>query len=149
MTKCASFDLQDFMPYLLNQAAEATSRAFSSTYRTKYGMLQTEWRVLFHLGRYGDLTAKEICDRASLHKAKVSRAVHALIDKHYLTRATRSDDRRHEVLSLTQQGRDVFDDLHQKAQSYEAALLQDFDHAEIAKMRTILIRIAELDQGRD
>ena len=47
----APFDLRDFMPYLLNQAADASSRDFQSYYKGKYGMLRTEWRVLFHLGR--------------------------------------------------------------------------------------------------
>ncbi|TNE65810.1 MAG: MarR family transcriptional regulator, partial [Rhodobacteraceae bacterium] len=45
------FELSVFTPYLLNQAAEQQSRVFSNTYKNLYGMLQTEWRVLFHLGR--------------------------------------------------------------------------------------------------
>lgn len=148
MPKRETFDLQDFMPYLLNQAAEATSREFSATYKSKYGMLQTEWRVVFHLGRYGDMTAKEICTRARIHKTKVSRAVHALADKRFLQRHTRSDDRRHEVLSLTENGRAVFNDLNRQAQHYDAALLEEFDHKEIAKVRSILIKIAQLVNGR-
>ncbi|MEM9195855.1 MAG: thiamine pyrophosphate-dependent enzyme [Myxococcota bacterium] len=33
-------------------------------------MLRTEWRVLFHLGRRPDMTAKDICTQAKLHKTK-------------------------------------------------------------------------------
>ena len=46
------FELSAFTPYLLNQAAEAQSDVFSRNYRDLYGMLRTEWRVLFHLGRH-------------------------------------------------------------------------------------------------
>ena len=147
MSENSTFDLRDFMPYLLNQAAEETSRAFSETYRKKYGMLQTEWRVLFHLGRYGDMTAKDICDRARIHKTKVSRAVHALEEKRFLSRKTRPDDRRHEVLSLTKQGLRVFGDLNLSAQAFDATLTAEYDPDELSTLREALINIAGLDQA--
>ena len=147
MSENSTFDLRDFMPYLLNQAAEETSRAFSETYRKKYGMLQTEWRVLFHLGRYGDMTAKDICDRARIHKTKVSRAVHALEGKRFLSRKTRPDDRRHEVLSLTKQGLRVFGDLNLSAQAFDATLTAEYEPDELARLRQTLIKIARLDQA--
>jgi len=56
MSQKDAFDLQDFLPYLLNQAADASSLGFQKYYKDRYGMLRTEWRVLFHLGRYGAMT---------------------------------------------------------------------------------------------
>ena len=144
MAKAENFDLKDFMPYLLNQAADTTSRGFEGAYRTKYGMLRTEWRVLFHLGRYGKLTAKEICERAQIHKTKVSRAVRALEEKRFLTRKEVPDDRRHEMLALTKSGQRVFQELIQEAQKFDAALLKDFSAQETALMRTLLTRLADL-----
>ena len=47
------FQLQQFLPYLLNQAAEVSSLEFQQIYKDRYGMLRTEWRVLFHLCLYG------------------------------------------------------------------------------------------------
>jgi hypothetical protein len=44
------FDLQLFLPYLLNQAAEDSSLSFQRVYKDRYGMLRTEWRVLFIWG---------------------------------------------------------------------------------------------------
>jgi ATP-dependent Lon protease len=44
-------------------------------------MLRTEWRVLFHLGIYGEMTATDIVNRARIHKTKVSRAVQKLVDR--------------------------------------------------------------------
>ena len=85
-----TFDLSDFLPYLLNQAAEASSLEFQQLYKDRYGILRTEWRVLFHLGIYGRMTAREICDRTAMHKTKISRAVQKLADRRFLTR-DRSD----------------------------------------------------------
>ena len=60
MNEKDDFALQDFLPYLLNRAAEESSLGFQKHYKNRYGMLRSEWRVLFHLGNYGQMTAKEI-----------------------------------------------------------------------------------------
>lgn len=138
------FDLSRFLPYALNQAAEATSIGFQSYYRQRYGMLRTEWRVLFHLGRYGAMTAKGICERASLHKTKVSRAVHALEQKRFLVRMIQEQDRRHETLSLTHQGEAVYSDLFEAAKAYDAKLSAHFTEAEREILNRCLEKIAEL-----
>lgn len=107
-------------------------------------MLRTEWRVLYHLGRYGELTAKEICERASEHKTKVSRAVAALELRRYLTREIRVEDRRHEGLSLTKEGARVFDELTKAARRYDAKLTASFSAEESEVLRRCLAKIAKL-----
>ena len=113
------FDLVDFIPYLLNRAAEKTSHDFESVYKSNYGMLRMEWRVLFHLGRYGPLTAKEICQKGDLHKTKVSRAVAALEDKRFLVREEQAQDRRYETLRLSTKGQGVYQDLCLHAAAFQ------------------------------
>ena len=112
-------DLSEFLPYLLFQAAELTSRDFQKRYQAQFGMLRTEWRVLFHLGQAGEQTAKQICERASLHKTKVSRAVSALEKKRFVKRETDHNDRRRELLSLTKIGNAALADLSKDAAKYD------------------------------
>lgn len=138
------FHLPHFLPYLLNQAAEAASREFQDYYRGTYGMLRTEWRVLFHLGCYGDLSAKQICEKALIHKTKVSRAVAALEDKRYLTRDPSPEDRRIEVLSLTSAGKTVFKDLSQAAEGFEAKLENSLTPSEVEALRRALMTLSKL-----
>lgn len=139
-----TFELQGFTPYLLNQAAEATGSRFQSIYKSKYGMLRTEWRVLFHLGCYGDMTAKDVCDRAGLHKTKVSRAVSALAHKRFLERHELPEDRRHERLTLTRAGRRAFEDLVEDAQNFDQQLIEHFSEGDIDTLRVMLKKLAEL-----
>jgi DNA-binding MarR family transcriptional regulator len=107
-------------------------------------MLRTEWRVLFHLGRYGAMTATVICERASLHKTKVSRAVHALEQKRFLIRTPKENDRRHETLSLTRKGQVVYADLFEAAKTYDAALSAHFTSQEREILNRCLEKIAKL-----
>ncbi|MDO5642143.1 MAG: MarR family winged helix-turn-helix transcriptional regulator [Paracoccus sp. (in: a-proteobacteria)] len=118
----SDFRLNDFLPYLLNNAAETTSRAFSRHYREAYGMSRAGWRIMAHLGGGTALTAAEICNRAHLEKSKVSRAVSALEGAGLLRRAPSDTDRRAELLSLTGQGQQVHDDLAAHARAFQDEL---------------------------
>lgn len=138
----STFELDAFVPYLLNRAAEETSLGFQRHYKARYGMLRTEWRVLFHLGRHGEMTAKQICERARVHKTKVSRAVAALEVKKFLTRETVETDRRHERLRLTARGKAAFDDLQDVAQTYNEEVMADYDPAERALIERFLVATA-------
>ena len=139
----AGFNLEQFLPYLLNQAAEASSLAFQQVYKDRYGMLRNEWRVLFHLGMYGQMTAREIAARAQLHKTKISRAVAKLEARRFLTRTRDGSDRRVEHLALTAAGRAAFDDLRQVAQRYEQALVADLAPQEVQHLRDLLAQLAQ------
>lgn len=116
------FRLDDFLPYLLNNAAESTSRAFSGHYRKDYGLTRAQWRIMAHLGTFGALTASEICTRGFLEKSKVSRAVAGLEDAGLLRRAPSDHDRRAELLTLTERGTQVHADLAAHARDFSTTL---------------------------
>ncbi|SLN16277.1 MarR family protein [Pseudoruegeria aquimaris] len=140
--KDTAFDLQDFLPYLLNQSAEACGLGFQKIYKGRYGILRSEWRVLFHLGRYGSMPAKEIVARARTHKTKISRAVKALEQKRYLKRERDDADRRLEHLALTPAGARVYRDLVEEARRYDAALLARLPPEDAEALRRALKALA-------
>ena len=131
-----AFDLREFTPYLLNLAAEQSSLDFQPFDMHRYGMLRTEWRVLFHLGRYGPQTARDVCARARHHKTKVSRAVAAHGAKRVLDRK--------ETLRLTRQGQAAVRELSQAARSFDEALMAQFTAEEGQVLRKCLERLAKL-----
>ncbi|MDO5605359.1 MAG: MarR family transcriptional regulator [Paracoccus sp. (in: a-proteobacteria)] len=132
------FTLDDFLPYLLNNAAEATSRAFAAHYRQAHGLSRAQWRILAHLGSFGALTATEICTRGYLEKSKVSRAVAGLEAAGLILRQPSDSDRRAELLSLTERGRAVHADLAERARSYQAGLVTRIGAARAADLAAIL-----------
>ncbi|WP_171212647.1 MarR family winged helix-turn-helix transcriptional regulator [Ruegeria sp. HKCCA5426] len=138
------FDLRVFLPYLLNRAAEESSLEFQRAYKDRYGMLRTEWRVLFHLGNYGEMTAKEIGERARIHKTKISRAVSKLEQRRYLVRKRSDTDRRVEILTLTAAGQTVYRELCDIAQRYDAKLAGMFSADEVTLLRQMLQRLADM-----
>lgn len=143
MAEDDGFELSGFTPYLLNQAAEAQSVAFAAIYRNRYGMLRTEWRVLFHLGRYGPMTAKDISTRALVHKTKISRAVRALEQRRFLKRVERPGDGRSEYLVLRPPGEEAFRDLCHAAREHEAQLERRLGQEDARTLRHLLVKLRE------
>ena len=136
-----NFDIKEFLPYLLNRAADKSSEGFKHEYKSKYGMLLTEWRVLYHLGRYGVMSANDICTKGDLHKTKVSRAIGALETKSFLRREKVAEDRRFEKLSLTKKGIAVYSDLVLSAEKYQNELTENFSEEQIAFLINALKKI--------
>ncbi len=133
-----AFALSDFIPYLLNRAAEETSAEFAKIYKDRFGLLRTEWRVLFHLGQMGESTATEIGLRSKIHKTKISRAV-ARLEKRRLLKRTRSEtDRRREFIRLTPAGKKMFVELSRAADKYNETLMKKLEPAEQALLKRIL-----------
>ena len=137
------FELENFLPYLLNLAAEASSLEFKQVYKDRYGLLRNDWRVLFHLGLYGNLTSSDIAARAKMHKTKISRAVHRLAERRFLTRTRDEKDRRLEHLQLTKIGEAAYRDLRNIAKNYDAGLVEDMSPKEVELLKTLLHRLAE------
>lgn len=118
----SDFDLNDFLPYLLNQAAEAASHGFQEIYRSRYGMTRTQWRVMANLGKFGAMTARDVCAVSHIEKTKVSRAVASLEREGLLARNPSERDRRAEMLSLTGNGLAVYADLGSQAIKFDRNL---------------------------
>ncbi len=133
----AAFDLDAFLPYRLNRAAEWVSRRFAVHYKSRYGLTRPEWRTLAALGALGRLTATEVGAHSSMHKTKVSRAVRALEVRRWLKRSENESDRRIEHLELTPLGRRRYEEL--------AGIALDFD----AQLAGLLggTRVHQLDAG--
>ena len=132
------FDLNQFLPYLLNQAAEATSAAFQPSYP---GMTRTEWRVMANLGRNDGLTAAEICRTTFTDKTKVSRAVQALERRGWLTRSAVKGDRRQESLALSEAGRVRFYQIGKRAVAFDRSLRDRIGEAQAETLARLLVRL--------
>jgi DNA-binding MarR family transcriptional regulator len=97
--------------------------------------------VLANLGKFGAMSARDICVISHIEKTKVSRAVAALEAEGWLTRSPSTEDRRSEILSLTEAGRAVFADLGERANDYDAALRAQLGPELAAQLDDLLRRL--------
>jgi DNA-binding MarR family transcriptional regulator len=146
-TAKAHFDLDEFLPYLLNQAAEAASRGFQHHYRQGYAMTRTQWRVMANLGKFGAMTARDICAISHIEKTKVSRAVASLERRGMLGRRPSEEDRRAEMLFLTEKGQAAFIDLGQRAVEFDLALRKQLGTRAAGNLNQVLREIIATQSG--
>ena len=118
------FELETFLPYRLNRAAEYVALRFAAQYKARFELTRPEWRTLAALGSSGRMmTATEIGAHSSMHKTKVSRAVFALEQRRWLKREEDGRDRRFEHLALTPAGERAYEELTELAGAYQAELV--------------------------
>ena len=121
------FDLEEFLPYRLYQAAEKASQNFRLVYTAGYGITRAEWRVLFNVGLYGPISSQQIVERTSLEKSKISRAVQRLVVRGWLARGDDREDRRRHALELTPEGTEVLAALTRQAEQHNRHIIDCFN----------------------
>lgn len=117
-----AFDLDAFLPYRLFQAAEHSSHLFFRSYGDRFDLGRTDWRVMFNIGRFGPLSAADICLKSGLEKTKVSRAIARLAKRGWVHRQPVDADRRRYDLCLTPAGERAFAQLWALAEAFNAKL---------------------------
>jgi DNA-binding MarR family transcriptional regulator len=75
-----------------------------------------------NLGKFGAMTARDICVMGHIDKTKVSRAVAQLEREGMLARSPSATDRRAEMLCLTDKGLATFFELGERAVAFDKAL---------------------------
>jgi DNA-binding MarR family transcriptional regulator len=126
----APLRLDNFLPYQLNVAASLISQALSRLYAQRYGIGVPEWRVLVTLGEFQSMTGKAIGAHSHMHKTKVSRAVALLEKRKWLVRRVNRSDLREAFLSLTPEGRAIYEDLAPGAAEFARHIVDAIDPAD-------------------
>jgi DNA-binding MarR family transcriptional regulator len=126
----APLRLETFLPYQLNVVASVVSQALSRLYAERYAIGVPEWRVLVTLGEFETMTGKAIGEHSHMHKTKVSRAVALLEKRNLVVRRVNRSDLREAFLSLTPEGRAIYNDLAPGAIDFARHLTEAIDPAD-------------------
>lgn len=133
--------LEHFLPYRLSVLSNRISADIAAFYQQRFGLAVTEWRVMAILGRFPGVSGMDVTERTAMDKVAVSRAVNALIDRGLVDRVFDSNDRRRSILSLSEAGQQVYDEVAPLALKLEASLLQSLDGEERATLWRLLDKL--------
>ena len=141
-------ELERFLPYRLSVLSNTVSQAIAELYERRFALTITEWRVMAVLGRYDDLSAREVAGRTAMDKVAVSRALARLIAAGRVRRLVAAHDKRQSVLRLTPLGWKVYDEVAPLALEHERRLLAHLDADEQRWLTRILEKLwqAELEE---
>lgn len=116
------FDLERYLPYQFVVLSARLSSKLAKQYKKEFGISIPEWRVLLNVGYTKDLSVRDIEQRVSLERSKVSRAATKLEAKGYLAKQVDSSDKRLLKLTLTPEGKELLSKLIPIAEAFQAEL---------------------------
>lgn len=137
-TGTADFHLEEFLPYRLSVLANRLSRTFARRYQDEFGISIAEWRVIAVLGGFAPLSSNEIGDKTEMDKAKVSRAVAALLKAGLIAREGHPTDQRLIQLTLSRQGRRIYEAIVPRARALEMELTRGLSRQDMARIHALL-----------
>jgi DNA-binding MarR family transcriptional regulator len=111
--------------------------------QARYGISRREWRLIVVLARHGPVLSSELADFAQLDRARTSRIVTVLVDLKLVAREVIPSDRRQARVSLTDQGRALYDEFLPVVVELNRQLLQALQPEEIAQLDGLMDRLAE------
>jgi DNA-binding MarR family transcriptional regulator len=99
-----------------------------------------QFHILRHIRR-GDQSVSLLAEAKNISRAAISQSVNALVNKGLITRTTDSDDRRHVVLSLTESGNTLLDDIFNHTRQW---MMQAFSQLNEQELHTLIQAMAAL-----
>ena len=135
-------DLDGFVPYRLSVLSNRVSSAIARHYSERFGLSIPEWRVMAVLGGTPDLSAREVAHRTAMDKVQVSRAVASLMRAKRVARNGDARDGRITRLSLTRQGRAIYDEIVPLALHLEELFLSALSAEERRSFERLLTKLS-------
>ena len=135
------FRLRGFLPHQLNVLSNRTSEGFSAIYSAGFGLSVPEWRILATLAETPAARAKDIEGTRHMHKTVVSRAVASLRERGLVGAEPNEKDKREAFLSLTAEGRRLYEEIVPLGLAYEDAFLAVLDGEERAALARIMAKL--------
>lgn len=125
-----TFNLDDFLPYLVNVLANRLSVDLARVYQSRFGIGIPEWRLLAHLSGNTKVSVRDVYERVSMDKVKVSRAAARLEAGGFILKEVHPTDRRLIELQLSDRGRALFAKIAPLALAYEDEVLSRLSASE-------------------
>lgn len=133
--------LEQFLPYRINNLAQRISCSLSHIYQEEFGISIPQWRILVWLNSQNEMTAREIGSYCQMDKVKVSRAVNQLATEGLINRRRNADDQREVILSLTDRGHLLLDELIPRALEWESTLVGSLSAKEYRDLFNIMQKL--------
>ena len=137
-TSAHALDLDNYVPAYLTYLAGKISNSASATYRPKFGVGITDWRIMALLATEPWITAGRVCDVIGLDKAAVSRSVREM-KKIGIVEA--DEDQYRQLIALTRKGLAMHDRIVKLSLEREQQLLKNFSAAERKLLINFLSRM--------
>ncbi len=136
----ATFDLEDFLPYLLNRAGARIADAFAKEARRRGVTLQM-WRVLAALHQKDGQAVGELARMTSIDVSTLSRLLDQMQQRRLVSRRRNGQDQRSVAIHRSAAGEAVTEELIPVALAYERQAAIGLDSRQEKVLKDMLRRL--------
>jgi DNA-binding MarR family transcriptional regulator len=136
-----ALDIDRYIPAYFAYLAGKISSSASATYRPRFGVGITDWRIMAMLAGEPWISPARICAATGLDKAAVSRSVRVLERAGLIDILPDAADQRRQSVALTRKGVTLHDRIVALALERERVLLQGFSAGERKRLLEFLVRL--------
>lgn len=132
--------LGDFLPYQIYRVSSLMNIRLSGRLKAS-GINLSQWRVLSVLRSQGQMSMSQIVDRTLMEQPTISRVISQLHNDGMVEREISPEDSRVALVSLSERGRALFDEIAVSAVRHQKIALDGVSKADIAALRRVLSQI--------
>lgn len=136
LSRPASID--DLLLYRMNRLLSVAGGMVIRLCEGRFGITRREWRIVALLAEEDGLMSSQLAERAQLDRARTSRAITSLAAKKLVRRESGVADRRQARVSLTPQGRALYEALFPLAREINMELLGALPARQVAQLEAML-----------
>jgi DNA-binding MarR family transcriptional regulator len=140
-------DIESHLGYWLRRVSNHVSGAFARALETKHASV-AEWVVICRIGAQPGITPGEVAEALDLTRGAVSKIIDKLEAKNWIARATKPEDSRVQLLSLTRSGNRNLPQMAKIADENDREFFAVLDPAESATLRRLLGKLVEFHKIR-
>ena len=126
--------MDGFVTVRVVQLAEIIARGASQVFEQRFGVKNTELRILTQLGGKQPLAVNEIARRTHVDKGWISRSLRGLEKRGLVQRTNHPTDSRASLVSLTDQGNQLVQSFAPIARARNQRLLAGLDEDEVFRV---------------
>lgn len=134
------FDLEKFLPYLVNRAGVRLATNFSGVLKP-LGLNIQEWRVLAALYAHGAQRMSALAELTSIDRTTLSRLTARMEQAGLVQRARADADGREVRVVMSAKGQEVAKELLPHAWRYEQVATAGLDASEVDALKTMLSKV--------
>jgi MarR family transcriptional regulator for hemolysin len=130
------------LEFLLAEVVRLQLRVYNGRFRTT-GLNQSQVAALIHLDRIEEISQTDLAARLGMQKAAAGTLIDGLEGKGLVERERGRDDRRLQLVSITDAGRRVVGDVDRMGEALGTALRHGISREERTQLVSILQRLRE------
>jgi DNA-binding MarR family transcriptional regulator len=130
------------LEFLLAEVVRLQLRVYNGRFRAT-GLNQSQVAALVHLDRVEELSQTDLAARLGMQKAAAGTLIDGLEGKGLVERTRGREDRRLQLVSITEAGRRVVSEVDEMAEALGTALRQGITREERTQLVSILQRLRE------